>query len=135
MERLRNALLDEGVITLDGLRWSDGFAWCELRPTYMVGENSCNIRYLWSSECRRGYGTSLLTKVIRVADGLGKSLYLEAEPFRKRENGKGLCFDGLRPGGMTRDQLTRWYRSHGFEHLEGNVMLRKGPSERPQPSN
>ena len=129
MERLRTALLDEGVITLDGLRWSDGFAWCELRATYMADEDSCCIRYLWSSECRKGYGSSLLRKVIRAADCLGKSLYLEAEPFRKPDSGKGLCFDGPRPGGMSRDQLTRWYRSHGFERLEGNVMVRKGETQ------
>ena len=126
MEQLRDALLDEGVITLDGLRWSDGFAWCELRPTYIAGDNSCNIRYLWASECRKGYGTALLTKVIRVADRLGKSLLLEVEPFRKRQDGGGLCFKQSRPGGMSREQLMAWYQSHGFQPLEGNVMVRKG---------
>jgi len=129
MERLRTALLDEGVITLDGLRWSDGFAWCELRPTYVEDEDSCNIRYLWSNQCGKGYGGSLLKKVIRAADQLGKTLYLEAEPFRKQQDGKGLCFEGLRPGGMSQDRLARWYRSHGFKHLEGNVMVRRGETQ------
>ncbi len=126
MEQFRNALLNEGVITLDGLRWSDGFAWCELRPTYVADDNACNIRYLWASECGKGYGTALLTKVIRAADRLGKVLYLETEPFRKRKNGGGLCFEKPRSGGMTRDQLTAWYQSHGFQQLEGNVMVRNG---------
>ena len=126
MEHLRDALLNEGVITLDGLRWSDGFAWCELRPTYMENDNSCSLRYLWARECCKGYGTALLTKIIRAADRLGKSLYLEVEPFGKRQDGGGLCFKRPRPGGMSREQLTAWYQSHGFRRLEGSVMVRQG---------
>ncbi|OHB71035.1 MAG: hypothetical protein A2V70_15125 [Planctomycetes bacterium RBG_13_63_9] len=125
MIAVKKELLSEGVYTLDGVRWSDGHAWCELRPSYNPRSTAVSIRYLWASECRKGYGTALLGKVVRVADRLGRALYLEVEPFRKQAQGNSFCFEGLRPGGMSRDQLEAWYQRYGFERLKGNMMVRR----------
>lgn len=124
MYELRSALLDEGVLTLDGVRWSDGFAWCELRPTYDLTSPSCCVRYLWSSECGKGYGTALLKKLTRAADNATRALFLEVQPFWKRADGHGWCFETIRQGGLTHQQLEAWYGRHGFEKLEGKTMVR-----------
>jgi len=121
----RDELSNEGVLSLDGFRWSDGFAWCELRPLDQGDPAGVNIRYLWASDCRKGYGTALLAKIIRAADRLGRKLYLEVEPFDKQADGRGLCFDRPRPGGMDRDQLVAWYAKHGFTPLRGKLMVRQ----------
>ena len=125
MKEVRSELLQQGVLTMDGLRWSDGYAWCELRPTYDLSSGSVNIRYLWSSQCRRGYATALLGKIIQAADKLGRALYLEVQPFRKSECGTGWCFEEPRHGGMPEPQLVAWYQQHGFERVDGKVMMRK----------
>ena len=63
---LRKELVEEGILTLDGVRWSDGYAWCELQEAIGTGRRAVNIRYLWASECSRGHGTALLKKIVSV---------------------------------------------------------------------
>lgn len=131
MINLRQELLNEGVLTLDGIRFSDGYAWCELRATNDLAADASLIRLIWASECRKGYGTILLEKIIRAADRVGKSLYLEVKPFDKKADGTGFDFDTLRDGAMTKDQLKAWYHRHGFESLEGDMMVRKAGIDSP----
>jgi hypothetical protein len=129
---LKKWLLREGVITIDGFRWSDGYAWCELRPTYDNGRNSASLRYIWASECRKGHGTALLKKLLRAADKAKKTLWLEVAPFMKAVEGAGLCHDTVREGGMTRLQLSAWYESHGFEQADGKIMVRRPIRRNPE---
>ena len=124
MYELRSALLNEGVLTLDGMRFSDGYAWCELRPTYDLGSNDCCVRYLWATECGKGYGTALLKKLTTAADRSSRSLLLEVQPFWKQANGHGWCFERIRQGGLTQSQLEAWYQKHGFEKRGEKLMIR-----------
>jgi hypothetical protein len=121
---LRAELLSEGVLTLDGVRWSDGYAWCELQEVEVRGKPVINIRYLWASQCGRGHGTTLLKKIIRVADRMQARLYLEVTPFWKKKTGKGWCFESIREGGLDKAQLEAWYASHGFCKVGDKVMIR-----------
>jgi hypothetical protein len=55
---MREELLREGVLAISGNRWSDGYAWFELRPPSDGGRDTLNLRMIWASECRKGYGRS-----------------------------------------------------------------------------
>lgn len=121
----RQELLSEGVLTLDGLRWSDGMGWCELQTVRTNGRDMVNIRYLWASQCGKGHGTALLQKILRVADRLGTTLYLEATPFWRKNKGNAWCFETIREGGLNKAQLQAWYAKHGFKAEGKDVMIRK----------
>ena len=125
--------MSEGVLTLDGIRWSDGFAWCELQEATGPGPRAINIRYLWAPECGRGHGTTLLKKIVRVADRLGAMLYLEVSPFWKKKTGSGWCFESIREGGLDKAQLRAWYEKHGFIEVDDLVMIREAAGSRSQP--
>lgn len=122
---LRKELTGEGVLTLDGVRFSDGYAWCELQEAAGPGPKAINIRYLWASQCGKGQGTTLLRKIVRVADRLGAMLYLEVAPFWKKRTGSGWCFQSIREGGLDKAQLQAWYEKHGFVKLNDMAMIRK----------
>ncbi len=122
---LRKELVEEGILTMDGVRFTDGFAWCELQGGLASAHNAINIRYLWASQCGRGHGTALLKKIIRVADRFGASLYLEVAPFWKKKTGKGWCFESIREGGLDKTQLYAWYGRNGFEKYNEKMMVRK----------
>lgn len=121
---LRTEMLNEGALTLDGVRWSDGFAWCELQEASGPGPRAISIRYIWASQCGCGYGTTLLKKIIHVADKLGAMLYLEVSPFWKKKTGSGWCFESIREGGLDKAQLWAWYEAHGFVKVDNLVMTR-----------
>ena len=97
---------------------------CELRPTYDLGSNDCCVRYLWATECGKGFGTALLRKLTKAADRSSRSLLLEVQPFWKKADGHGWCFDRIREGGLSQGQLEAWYQRHGFEKLGGKLMVR-----------
>ena len=126
---MRAELLREGVLAISGNRWSDGYAWCELRPAGDGGRHTLNLRLIWASECRKGYGTALLDKLTRAADRCGTRLYLEVQPFIK---GKSSDFDfsQVRQDGMLKPELCAWYEKHGFRRLDDCHMARD-PAPRP----
>jgi GNAT superfamily N-acetyltransferase len=132
---LRAELGKEGLITLDGLRWRDGYAWCEFQPTSDRGSDALCLRYLWATQCGKGFGTSLLRKVLRAVDRCGIDLYLEAEPFTKASDGQGWAPNQIREGGLGHSQLRAWYRRYGFTSLEHNRMVRRAAPDGPLPPN
>jgi GNAT superfamily N-acetyltransferase len=123
--RLKAELSRSGVITFDGFRWRDGYAWCELRPAPEVSPNALYLRYLWASQCGQGHGTRLLRNLTAAADSCGADLYLDAEPFAEDYVTRAVRYDQVRPGGLSGPQLQAWYAKHGFVPGRGHSMLRK----------
>jgi len=122
---LKAELSKVGVITFDGFRWRDGFAWFEIRPASEAGSNALYLRYVWANECGKGHGTRLLRKLTAAADACGADLYLDAEPFDEDHVTRALRYDRVRQGGLDGTQLQAWYEKYGFVHVRSNVMLRK----------
>jgi CheY-like chemotaxis protein len=68
-----------------------------------ASHNEVTVHRIWTLECRRGHGSTMLRWICELADRHGIILKLRALPF------------GKKPYPLSRVQLLDWYGRHGFE--------------------
>jgi ribosomal protein S18 acetylase RimI-like enzyme len=83
-----------------------------LEVTVWEDEQTGSVTAFWADYRRRGHGTQLMKRLIKIADQMQLNLILEVGAYGTDKD-------------PNNDQLTTFYKKFGFKTVNENVMERK----------